>query len=193
MAGRCGQNETEDCRMNYFNRLTEIVTCNLNEMLAREAEPATAIRKIIAEMEAGLAGARRSVTTATANEERLGNELAELDQQSEQLTEEARDALRATDESAARVALIRKQEIADVAGGLQQQLKAAHATREHLTTTLRALEARLSEARRRQTELEASPKAPVGASRKGSAIENDPRAHEIDSELEALKRELGQT
>jgi len=178
--------------MNYFNRLTEIVTCNLNEMLAREAEPATAIRKIITEMEAGLAGARRSVTTATANEERLGNELVELDQQAEQLTEEAREALREADESAARVALLRKQEVADVAGGLQQQLKAARATREHLTTTLRALEARLSEARRRQTELEATPKAQAVASRKGSVLEDDPRAHEIESELAALKRELGQ-
>jgi phage shock protein A len=107
------------------------------------------------------------------------------------LTEEAREALRATNESAARVALIRKKEIADVAGGLQQQLKAARATRDHLTTTLRALEARLNEARRRQLDLEASPKA--SASHKGVAtLDDDPRTHEIESELEALKRELEQ-
>jgi phage shock protein A len=78
-------------------------------------------------------------------------------------------------------------------GGLEQQLKAAHATREHLTTTLRALEARLSEARRRQLELEASPKARVGSSQSGgTAAEDDPRAQEIETELEALRRELGQ-
>ena len=29
--------------MNYFSRLTDIVTCNLNEMLAREADPAAAL------------------------------------------------------------------------------------------------------------------------------------------------------
>lgn len=185
------ETERKRGKMNYFNRLTEIVTCNLNEILAREADPAAAIRKIITEMEAGLAGARRSVTTAAANEERLTKELSELDQQAEHMTEEARDALRAQNESAARVALIRKKEIADVAAGLQQQLKAAHATREHLTTTLRALEARLNEARRRQVELEASPKAT--ASRKGVAtLDDDPRTHEIESELEALKRELDQ-
>jgi phage shock protein A len=180
--------------MNYFSRLTEIVTCNLHEMLAREADPAAALRKIITEMEAGLAGARRSVTTAAGNEERLGKELAELEQQADQLTEEARGCLRAADESAARLALLRKQEVADVAGGLQQQLKAAHATREHLTTTLRALEARLSEARRRQLELETSPKARVASAKTGFAttLDDDPRAHEIDSELAALKRELGQ-
>ena len=144
-------------------------------------------------MEAGLAGARRAVTTAAANEERLGKELAELGQQAEQLTEEARNGLRADDESAARLALLRKQEVVDVVGGLEQQLKAAHATREHLTTTLRALEARLSEARRRQLELEASPKARVGSSKSGgTGVEDDPRAQEIETELEALKRELGQ-
>jgi phage shock protein A len=178
--------------MNYFNRLTEIVTCNLNEILAREADPAAAIRKIIAEMEAGLTGARRSVTTAAANEERLTREMAELEQQAEQLTEEARDALRAADESAARVALVRKKEIADVAAGLQQQLKAAHATRDHLTTTLRALEARLNEARRRQLELEASPKTAAPSGKGVATLDDDPRTHEIESELEALKRELEQ-
>jgi phage shock protein A len=184
--------ERKPGKMNYFNRLTEIVTCNLNEILAREADPAAAIRKIVTEMEAGLAGARRSVTTAAANEERLTKEMAELEQQAEQLTEEAREALRATNESAARVALVRKKEIADVAGGLQQQLKAAHATRDHLTTTLRALEARLNEARRRQLELEASPKAAASSGKGVATLDDDPRTNEIESELEALKRELEQ-
>jgi phage shock protein A len=180
--------------MNYFSRLTDIVTCNLNEILARESDPAAAIRKIISEMEEGLAGARRSVATATANEERLGKELAELGGQVEQLTEEARDALKATDESSARVALARKHEVADVIAGLEQQRRAASATREHLTTTLRALEARLSEARRRQQELQAGPKVRTsGASTGRSAtLEDDPHTRRVEEELEALKRELQQ-
>ncbi len=124
--------------MNYFSRLTDIVTCNLAEMLAREADPSAALRKIITEMEEGLAGARRSVGTATANEERLRREIAELGGQSDQLTDEAREALRNQDESAARVALLRKQEVVDVVAGLEQQHKAACATRDHMNTTLRA-------------------------------------------------------
>jgi phage shock protein A len=180
--------------MNYFSRLTDIVTCNLNEILARESDPAVAIRKIISEMEEGLAGARRSVATATANEERLGKELAELEGQVEQLTEEARQALKATDESSARVALARKHEVADVIAGLEQQRRAASATREHLTTTLRALEARLSEARRRQQELQAGPKVRTSGSGAGrsATLEDDPRTRRIEDELEALKRELRQ-
>src|SRR4051794_32302848 len=88
--------------MNYFSRLTDIVTCNLNELLARESDPVAALRRIIVEMEEGLAGARRSVSTAITNEQRLSGELAELHGQVEQLTDEARESLRAGDESAAR-------------------------------------------------------------------------------------------
>ncbi len=178
--------------MNYFSRLTDIVTCNLTEMLAREADPSAALRKIIAEMEEGLAGARRSVGTAISNEERLRREMDELGGQTEQLTEEARTALRNHDESAARVALIRKQEVVDVVGGLQQQHKAACATRDHLNTTLRALEARLSEACRRQQELQTSAKATVtsSCSSQGGLEEDNPRSRAIDDELDALKREL---
>jgi phage shock protein A len=178
--------------MNYFSRLTDIVTCNLSEMLARETDPAASLAKIIAEMEEGLAGARRSVGTATANEERLRNEIEELGGQSEQLTEEARSALRNHDESAARVALTRKQEVVDVVAGLQQQHKAACATRDHLNTTLRALEARLSEARRRAQELQTSAKSVVSSGRSPRAIleEDDPRSRAVDDELAALKREL---
>ena len=177
--------------MNYFSRLTDIVTCNLAEMLAREADPSVALRKIIGEMEEGLAGARRSVGTATANEERLRREIAELGGQSDQLTDEAREALRNQDESAARVALLRKQEVVDVVAGLEQQHKAACATRDHMNTTLRALEARLSEARRRQQELQTSPQATVSSSRGNTGtIEDDPRTRAIDDELAALKREL---
>jgi phage shock protein A len=179
--------------MNYFSRLTDIVTCNLSEMLAREVDPAAALKRIIAEMEEGLAGARRSVGTAASNEERLRREIAELGGQTDQLTDEAREALRNHDESAARVALIRKQEVVDVVAGLEQQHKAACATRDHLNTTLRALEARLSEARRRQQELQTSVKAAVTTSSLGSSAsleDDDPRSRAIDDELAALKREL---
>jgi phage shock protein A len=178
--------------MNYFSRLTDIVTCNLSEMLARESDPQTAIGKIIGEMEEGLAGARRSVATATANEERLRRELEELRGQVDQLTDEARTHLRGADESAARVALVRKQEVADVIAGLEQQHKAAHATRDHLNTMLRALEARLSEAQRRKQEFQRT--SIVGATRPPAArtavLEDDPRSRNVDDELEALKREL---
>ena len=87
-------------------------------------------------------------------------------------------------------------EVDDLIAGLDLQRKAALATQEHLTTTLHALEARLADARRRQQQLttgesgepEAAPSADASAT-----APSESRAAEIESDLEALRRELGQS
>ena len=61
--------------MAFFSRLTDIVTCNLNEIIARADDPLAALDDVIREMEEGLAGARRSVATAQANSDRIEQEL----------------------------------------------------------------------------------------------------------------------
>jgi phage shock protein A len=181
--------------MSYFSRLTDIVTCNLSEILAAESDPGQAIKIIIAEMEEGLAGATRSVKTATASGERLKGEIAEQRTQAEYWTKEAKKHLQAGDESQARLAVVRKREVIDVIAGLEQQQKAAGATKDHLSTTLRALEARLAEARRKLAVIESGRSAAIANSATGEAREAAPQYlddSEIDAELEALKRELGQ-
>ena len=61
--------------MSYFSRLTDIVTCNLTQLLAQAEDPRAAISEIIQEMREGVAGAQRRVSTAVASEERLRLEL----------------------------------------------------------------------------------------------------------------------
>jgi phage shock protein A len=183
----------EDCAMSYFSRLTDIVTCNLTELLAREADPAAALEGIIAEMQEGLSGAKRSVAAAQTNADRLEQELAEHRRQIAHWTDQARQELQAGREDGARVALVRKQEVDDLIAGLEQQFQAAGATRQHLTTTLHALEARLADALRRQRELRTGA-APAGDA--GRPPQEEPaivasRAARIDAELAALKREMG--
>ncbi len=51
------------------------------------------------------------------------------------------------------MALLRKREVGDLVAGLEQQLTASLATRDHLQTTLRAIEARRAEAQRLATQL----------------------------------------
>ena len=183
--------------MSYFSRLTDIVTCNLSDILAREAEPREAIGRIIGEMEEGLTGARRSVAAATGSVERLEKEIEEQHHQTESWTKKAKDELSAGNENGARLALLRKSEVADVIGGLEQQLKAAVSTRDHLATTLRALDARLAEARRKQHLLEsgqslAEADAPAAASARREDVSLDEsRRRQVDRELEELKRSLG--
>tara|TARA_R110002111_G_scaffold262702_1_gene340318 strand:+ start:14618 stop:15187 length:570 start_codon:yes stop_codon:yes gene_type:complete len=188
----------EKMGMSYFSRLTDIVTCNLTHLLDNAADPVKEIEQIIAEMKEGLAGAHRSVKTATANQRALQKELQEHHQQILQWKTAAKDALTAGDELEARNSLVRKQEIEDLMAGLEQQHQAAVATCEHLTTTLYALEARLAEAKRKQLELTekmGTAQAPAQADSELPAIESalsPSRSEQIESELAALKRELGQ-
>jgi len=134
--------------MAYFSRLSDIVTCNLNDLLEKEQDPSSAILSILQEIEAGVAGANRSVTTAASNLQQIQNEIEEHRRQVTHWKEKAREELSTNREEAARRALVRKREVEDLIAGLDQQYAAAVATREQLETTRRALEARLAEARR---------------------------------------------
>uniref|UniRef100_A0A7C2NT44 PspA/IM30 family protein n=1 Tax=Schlesneria paludicola TaxID=360056 RepID=A0A7C2NT44_9PLAN len=178
--------------MSYFSRLTDIVTCNLTELLAQAADPLAAIEQIIVEMEEGLSGAKRSVATATASEERLYREIQGHREQAANWAGKAKEHLIAGREQDARQCLIRKQEIEDLIAGLQQQHHAAMATREHLSTMHRALEARLADALRRRACLrEGVPHDDQEAAVAISAVSPaDERQSQIDAELEALKREI---
>jgi phage shock protein A len=178
--------------MSYFSRLTDIVTCNLTELLAQAEDPLVALEQIIREMEEGLSGAERSVATATASENRLDREIQGHRDQAAHWAGKAKEHLLAGRESEARQCLLRKREIEDLIAGLQQQHQAAVATREHLATMHRALEARLADALRRRTCLrEGIPHDDDrAASLAASPTPADDRASQVNAELEALKREL---
>ena len=195
--------------MNYFSRLTDIVTCNLGELLRTAADPLSAVRLILREMEDGIGGAKRSVATAAASEDRLAAEIESHRTQIAYWSGKAREDLLGQREDEARVALVRKREVEDLIAALEQQKAAARTTRDNLATTLRALEARHAEAYRKYQELIArspvteltetsllesraagSSKSPVETT--SSSHMDDLRASQIESELDALRRELGQ-
>ena len=180
--------------MSYFSRLTDIVTCNLSHLLSQAEDPKAAISEIIQEMREGVAGAQRSVNTAIASEERLRREMEEHQAQIELWTGKAKEQIQAGAEADARQCLLRKREVEHLIAGLGQQHKAATATRTHLATMQRALEARLSEALRRQESMGIIPdetpstvpdylSTPIPVA--------DDLHREIDAELEHLKRQLG--
>lgn len=180
--------------MSYFSRLTDIVTCNLSKMLNEADDPRCAIEEIIREMHEGLAGAKRSVTTAENSEKRLRSEIDAHRLAVASWTEKARSHLASGGEDEARTCLLRKREVEDLIAGLEQQHKAAVATKDHLATMQRALEARLSEAMRKQEAMGSTPPmqptAPVTSFAQPTMSE-DARQKQIDEELEALRRELG--
>ena len=182
--------------MSYFSRLTDIVTCNLTQLLNEAADPRAAIAEIITEMQEGLAGAQRSVNTAANSEQRLKHDIDEHRLSIAAWTNKAREQLAAGSETEARQSLMRKREVEDLIAGLEQQHKAAIATKQHLATMQRALEARLSEALRKRDDFGIAPESSAPATVGRFAVPPatpavDDRQSQIDAELDALKRELG--
>jgi len=181
--------------MSYFSTLTDIVTCNLSEILANEADPEAAIEQIIYEIQEGVGGALRSLTTARTRVSSLEEELAEHAQEAEKLAQRARDAVAQDNESDARKYLLRKTEQLDLVAGLEQQLASANNLVSHLTTTHRALEARLHDAQRKQQEFKtgvAAEEVPVAAPvEKNEPPVESSRSQQIEDELAALKKQLG--
>ena len=186
--------------MSYFNRLTDIVTCNLSELLNHSQEPVNTLEEVISEMKIGLEGAQRSVRTALKSEENLEQELEVHHEEVKLWEHQAREHLLEKAEEKAIDALARKQELEDLIAGLAQQLVAAKATRSHLETTYRALQARLSESVRKLSEMKGekikeSDSDSDSSSDSGSFTSSGPvsereRQARLEAELEALKREL---
>ncbi len=139
--------------MSIFSRLSDIITANINALLDRAENPEVMIAEIIREMEEGLANAKCYAATAIAAERRIGRELEQNRIQAEHWKGKAREALAAGREDLARRALIRKREHEDLAKSLEGQHHESLQTSQNVRTSLRALEARLAEARRKQRAL----------------------------------------
>ena len=181
--------------MPYFSRLTDIVTCNLSAILAEVDDPRAALTEILREMQEGVAGAQRSMKTSHDHELRIQQEIGE--QRAEVLAwdNQARQQLAASQEADARSSLFRKKEVTNLIAGLEQQHRAAIATREQMETMFRALEARQADARRRLTALVGGSAMPVAETLQQTVAYPPqlPASAQIDEELAALKRELTQS
>ncbi len=179
--------------MPHFNRLTDIVTCNLTALLDGVADPGAVLSEIIGEMKEGIAGAERCVATAARNMARIESEIIEQKQELERWMDAARVQLESGEEDRARQSLFRKREVADLITALDEQHQAATATRDHLQTTLNALQARLIDAQRRLGQQQAS--GPPQAARTPSQSESefpstDSRRQAVEADLEELRRLL---
>jgi phage shock protein A len=180
--------------MPHFSRLTDIITCNITQILDSAPEPVQTLREIINEMNEGLAACRRNVRTSAGNGERLRQEISEYESQIAEWKSKARQFLTDGDEEGARDSLRRKVEVEDLVAGLRPELDAANATWQHMLRIQKALEARQAEAMRKLEDINGHAPEPQVTSETAllsASATSKERAREVEAELEALKRELG--
>lgn len=172
--------------MPHFTRLTEIVTCNLSSMINAAEDQQATLEEIIREIEEGIRGAERSVRTATTRVTEIECQIGEQQVQCAEWQTKAREALENQREDLARQALSCRKQVDNLIAGLEQQLSASISTRDHLRTTLHALQARLAEAIRKRTSTPASfPDLPYREEVLVVTREDD-----VEEELAALRREI---
>jgi len=135
--------------MGLFKRVSDIISANLNDMVAKYEDPRKMLKQAVAEMETSIAEARGNVARSMASEKVVAKELAENERQAAQWASRAEAAIEADDDPLARKALGRKQEYQKIAAALADQHAAAAEASATLRRQLDAMQAKLADARRR--------------------------------------------
>jgi phage shock protein A len=145
--------------MGLFQRISDIITANLNEMTESFEDPEKMLKQAIREMEQSIGEATQETAKVLANEKRMAKELANNEQQAREWQRKAEQAVAAGDDALARKALIRKQEHEKLVTALADQLTAARDASRTLKHQLEGMQAKLAEAKRSLATLSARNRA----------------------------------
>lgn len=140
---------------NIFKRINDVITANINDLIDRVEDPERMIKQIIREMEDNIGRAKESVVDAIASEKHLQKELESNQKLSAEWLSKAEAALQHNNEELARAALARKKGHDTICKALEPSWQSAKNTSENLKAQLKALEAKLEEARRKRSSLAA--------------------------------------
>lgn len=144
--------------MGIFQRISDIVSANLNDMMENYEDPEQMLRQAVREMEQAISKARPEVASAIANEKTVKKELDENEKQRATWAERAATAVADKNDDLARRCLTRKNECEKVAAALRDQHEAASEASQTLRRQLEAMQAKLSDAQRRLGTLSARKK-----------------------------------
>jgi phage shock protein A len=145
--------------MGLFQRVNDIISANLNDMVEQYEDPEKMLRQAIREMETAIDGARQETAKAMASARLSAKSLAEHQGHQGEWQRRAEQAVQAGDDGLARKALSRKQEYDKIVAALGDEASATAETSQTLRRQLEAMQAKLAEAKRRLGTLAARKKA----------------------------------
>ena len=136
--------------MSIFTKLSTVIKSNINDLISRSENPEKMLNQIILDMRDQLAKAKREVAAAIADERKL---LASLDAEVKQMRQWEHRALLAVKEGRddlAKQALVRQQEHKERASTFDETWRAQAAETEKLKGSLRQLNDKIEEAKRKR-------------------------------------------
>jgi len=144
--------------MGLFDKLGRLIRSNINDLISRAENPEKMLNQIILDMRDQLAKAKREVAAAIADERKLRQQLDDEVKQARDWEQRAMLAVKEGRDDLAKQALLRQQEHAERGAALEQTWRAQAAETEKLKGSLRQLNEKIEEAKRKRNLLIAKQK-----------------------------------
>src|SRR3954468_1138102 len=136
--------------MGLFDRLSGLLRSNINDLISRAEDPEKMLNQILVDMRSQLAKAKQQVATAIADEKRLRDQADGEYRQSQDWEKRAMLALQENRDDLAKQALMRQGEHASHAQQLEQTWETHRMETEKLKNSLRDLNDKIEEAKRKK-------------------------------------------
>lgn len=144
--------------MGIFQKLSLLLRSNINDAIARAENPEKVLTQLIADMREQLSRAKQEVAVAIADEQKLRSQVEEEARQANEWEKRAMLAVREGRDDLAKQALVRQQEHADRATSLEQTWRRQAQETEKVKVSLRDLNDKIEEAKRKKNLLVAKQK-----------------------------------
>ena len=144
--------------MGMFTKLSTLIKSNINDLISKAEDPEKMLNQIIIDMRDQLAKAKREVAAAIADERKLKAQFDDEVKQARDWEHRAMLAVKEGRDDLAKQALIRQQEHAERAQVIQQTWREQAAETENLKGSLRQLNDKIEEAKRKRNLLIAKQK-----------------------------------
>ncbi len=144
--------------MSIFQKISTLFRSNINDLIARAENPEKMLNQIILDMRDQLSKAKREVAAAIADERKLRTQVDDESKQARDWERRAMLAVREGRDDLAKQALLRHQEHGDRARSLEQTWQAQAQETEKLKGSLKQLNDKIEEAKRKRNLLIAKQK-----------------------------------
>ena len=139
--------------MGIFDRLSTLIRSNLNDLISRAENPEKMLNQLIADMKGQLAKAKQQVASAIADEKKLQADAEAMRKQAEDWERRAMLAVQEGRDDLAKQALMRYNEAMQGAQQLHETWVKHKAETENLKGSLRSLNDKIEEAKRKKNNL----------------------------------------
>jgi phage shock protein A len=136
--------------MGIFGRMSTLLKANINDMISKAEDPEKILNQLILDMKDQLIEAKKQVAVAIADEKRLKKQLDNELYNASEWEKKAMMAIRAGRDDLAKEALRRKGEHDQLATEFQVQWEAQKSAADQLRESLRQLNAKIEEAKRKK-------------------------------------------